>query len=127
MNSMLKEREGSMQWYIAVLKKYAEFSGRARRQEYWMFFLFNVLIAFAMGFVLGLIGGILGIGTALSDPAAVIYSLGVLLPSIAVGVRRMHDIGRSGWWIIVPFVNLVFLCLDSQPGSNEYGPNPKMA
>lgn len=109
------------------MKKYAVFSGRARRKEYWMFLLFNFIVAFVIGFVLGFIGGILGIGTALSDPASVIYVLAVLIPGIAVGVRRMHDIGRSGWWILFPLVNLVFLSLNSQPNENEYGPNPKTA
>jgi uncharacterized membrane protein YhaH (DUF805 family) len=116
-----------MRWYLEVRKKYAVFGGRARRKEYWMFFLFNLIIAFAIGFVLGLIGGVLGIGTALSDPASIVYGLAVLIPSIAVAVRRMHDIGRSGWWILFPLVNLVFLCLDSEPRENEYGPNPKTA
>ena len=116
-----------MNWYIEVMKKYAVFSGRARRKEYWMFFLFNFIVAFVIGFVLGFIGGALGIGTTLSDPASTIYALAVLIPGIAVAIRRMHDIGRSGWWILLPFVNLVFLCLDSQPSENEYGPNPKLA
>lgn len=92
-----------------------------------MFFLFNIIIAFVIGFVLGVISGALGIGTALSNPINTIYGLAVLVPSIAVAVRRMHDIGRSGWWILFPLVNLVFLCLDSEPGENEYGPNPKAA
>lgn len=109
------------------MKKYAVFSGRARRKEYWMFFLFNLVVAFVIGFVLGFIGGVLGIGTALSDPASTIYALAILVPSIAVAVRRMHDTGRSGWWILLPIVNLVFLCSDSQPGENKYGPNPKAA
>jgi len=112
---------------LQVMKKYAVFSGRARRKEYWMFFLFNCIIAFVIGFVMGFIGALLGIGATLSNLVSVIYSLAVLVPGIAVGVRRMHDIGRSGWWILFPFVNLVFLCLDSQPGDNEYGPNPKTA
>jgi uncharacterized membrane protein YhaH (DUF805 family) len=116
-----------MNWYLEVMKKYAVFSGRARRKEYWMFFLFNCIIAFVIGFVMGFIGALLGIGATLSNLVSVIYSLAVLVPGIAVGVRRMHDIGRSGWWILFPFVNLVFLCLDSQPGDNEYGPNPKTA
>jgi uncharacterized membrane protein YhaH (DUF805 family) len=116
-----------MKWYLEVLRKYALFSGRSRRKEYWMFFLFNIIISFIMGFVLGIIGGMLGIGTALSNPASVIYGLAVLVPGIAVGVRRMHDSGRSGWWLLVPFVNLVFLCLDSDPGDNQFGPNPKAA
>ncbi|HET6421598.1 MAG TPA: DUF805 domain-containing protein [Geobacteraceae bacterium] len=116
-----------MDWYIGVLKKYAVFEGRARRKEYWMFFLFNVIISVAIGFVLGFIGGMLGIGTSLSTPVSTIYYLAVIIPSIAVGIRRMHDIGRSGWWILVPVVNLVFACMDSQPSNNEYGHNPKAA
>ena len=116
-----------MNWYLEVLKKYAVFSGRARRKEYWMFFLFNIIIAFAIGFVTGFIGAAFGIGTALSNATNLIYNLAIFIPSIAVAIRRMHDIGRSGWWILFPVVNLVFLCLDSQPGENEYGPNPKLA
>lgn len=116
-----------MNWYLEVMKKYAVFSGRARRKEYWMFFLFNVIISFAIGFVFGFIGGAIGIGTSLSTLINAIYSLVIFVPGIAVAVRRMHDIGRSGWWILFPFVNLVFLCLDSQPNENEYGRNPKEA
>ncbi|MFA6971487.1 MAG: DUF805 domain-containing protein [Gallionella sp.] len=114
-----------MNWYLAVLKKYAVFSGRAHRKEYWMFFLFNIIIAISIGLVTGFLGAILDIGTALSEPASTLYSLAIFVPGLAVGVRRMHDLGRNGWWIIFPVVNLVFLCMDSQPGENEYGPNPK--
>jgi uncharacterized membrane protein YhaH (DUF805 family) len=116
-----------MNWYLAVLRKYAEFSGRARRKEYWMFFLFNLLIAVVLGFVLGLLGGMLGFGTTVANVVSPIYSLAVLLPGIAVAVRRMHDTDRSGWWILCPIANIIFLCLDSQPGTNQYGPNPKAA
>lgn len=116
-----------MNWYISVIKKYAVFNGRARRKEYWMFFLFNILISIGIGFVTGFIGGVLGIGTSISDPAAIIYSLAILIPSIAVAIRRLHDIGRSGWWILLPIVNFIFLCLDSQSSENEYGLNPKNA
>jgi uncharacterized membrane protein YhaH (DUF805 family) len=114
-----------MQWFMIALRKYADFSGRARRKEYWMFVLVYLLISIVIGFVLGLIGGILGLGTTLSDIVSIIFVLGLLIPSISVGVRRMHDIGRSGWWILVPIVNLVFTFFDSQPGTNEYGVNPK--
>jgi len=114
-----------MKWYLEVLRKYAVFTGRARRKEYWMFILFNMIIAFAIGFVSGFTEAILGIGKVLSTSTNLIYTLGILIPSIAVAIRRMHDIGRSGWWILFPVVNLVFLCFDSQPGDNEYGPNPK--
>lgn len=115
-----------MNWYIEVLKKYAVFSGRARRMEYWMFVLFNFIIAV----VLGIVEGILGSPAILST----IYTLAVLIPSIAVSMRRLHDIGRTGWWLLIAFVPLigavvliVFMVLDSQPGSNAYGPNPKGA
>ena len=114
-----------MNWYVDVLKKYAVFEGRARRKEYWMFALFNIIISFVIGFVLGFLGSITGI-TQLGT-LSYLYTLAILCPAIAVGVRRMHDTGRSGWWIIVPIANLVFACMDSQPGPNEYGPNPKMA
>jgi uncharacterized membrane protein YhaH (DUF805 family) len=116
-----------MNWYLEVLKKYAVFTGRARRKEYWMFFLFNILVAILIGFITGFLGGVFGVGRTLSDSANAIYSLAVLIPGIAVAVRRMHDVGRSGWWILVPVANLVFMCMDGQPGDNEHGPNPKMA
>lgn len=116
-----------MNWYLDVLKnKYATFSGRARRKEYWMFFLFNVLIAIGLGIIEALIGtgGLIG----------ALYSLAVLIPGIAVTVRRLHDTSRTGWWVLIVFVPLVgalilliFMVLDSQPGDNEYGPNPKAA
>ena len=112
-----------MKWYLEVWKKYAVFSGRARRKEYWMFVLFNLIVAFAIGFVTGLIGALTG--SVISSVANLVYSLAIAVPSVAVGVRRMHDIGRSGWWLLVPVVSLVFVCLDSQPGDNQYGPNPK--
>ena len=106
-----------MNWYLEVLKKYAVFSGRARRKEYWMFFLFNLIIAFVLGFVEGLAGGPGVLGN--------LYALAVLIPGIAVGVRRMHDTDHSGWWLLLPIVNLVFLVQDSQQGDNRFGSNPK--
>jgi uncharacterized membrane protein YhaH (DUF805 family) len=115
-----------MNWYLDVLKKYAVFDGRARRKEYWMFFLFNIIIAFALGIIEGIIGGPGVVGA--------IYGLAVLLPGIAVGVRRLHDTNRSGWWLLIGLVPLigaivliVFFVQDSQPGDNQYGPNPKAA
>jgi len=111
-----------MNWYLEVLKKYAVFNGRARRKEYWMFALFNFIIMF----VLELIGG----GsktTGSSSVPSLIYQLAVLIPSIAVGVRRMHDTNHNGWWIICPIVNLVFAVTDGTQGENRYGPDPKAA
>ncbi|CAI8741222.1 DUF805 domain-containing protein [Pseudomonas donghuensis] len=104
-------------WYFEVLKKYAVFSGRARRKEYWMFFLVNILVAMVLGFI----DRVAGTGAILSN----LYSLALLIPGIAVGVRRMHDTDRSGWWLLLPIVNLIFLCQDSQPGPNRFGQNPK--
>lgn len=115
-----------MKWYFEVLRKYAVFSGRAQRKEYWMFFLFYIIIAVTISFVGMLIGFELDMGTKLSDFASLLYNLAILIPSIAVGIRRMHDIGRSGWWLIVPIVGFVFLFFDSQFDENEYGPNPKL-
>ena len=111
-----------MNYYLAVLKKYAVFEGRARRKEYWYFFLFNLIIAL----VLGLIEGILGIAphtdrSILGD----IYTIAVLLPSIAVGVRRMHDVNKSGWFLLIPVYNLILAVTEGTKGDNEYGPDPK--
>ena len=120
-----------MSWYFAALKKYAVFSGRARRKEYWMFFLFNIII----GLGLGLIEGIAGIAPE-SDASVLggIYGLAVLIPSFAVSVRRLHDTNRTGWWLFISLVPLigaivliVFMTGDSQLGENQYGPNPKTA
>ena len=105
-----------MNYYIYVLKNYVLFTGRARRKEYWMFVLFNVIISFVLGFI-GRLIHLPIIGT--------IYSLAVLVPTIAVTIRRMHDTDHSGWWCLVPIVGLIFACTDSTPGTNRFGENPK--
>ncbi len=131
-----------MDWYLMVWRKYAEFDGRSRRSEYWMFVLFNFLVTIGLG-VLG------GIGLAFMREAGavvavlfiplVLYVLAAIIPSVAVAVRRFHDIGKSGWMLLllivlgaIPFlgivaavIQIVFLCTDSDPGINQYGPNPK--
>ena len=114
-----------MEWYLAVLRKYAVFSGRARRKEFWMFVLVNFIISLGLGVISIVIkdkNNILGM----------LYSLAVFLPSLAVSVRRLHDTGRSGWWLLIGFIPiigwialLIFYIMDSQPGENKYGPNPK--
>ena len=121
-----------MNWYLKVLKQYADFKGRARRKEYWMFFLFNIIF----GAVAVIIDNIAG--TAVSSAGYGIfyglYSLAVFIPSLAVAVRRLHDIGKSGWMLLVglipiigPIWLLVLMVTDSNPGNNKYGQNPKEA
>jgi len=115
-----------MNYYTDVLKKYAVFAGRARRKEYWMFALWNALI----GVVLFLPGIITK--NQILEMIPFIYFLAVFIPSLALSVRRLHDTGRSGWWFLInliPYVGgivmFVFMVLDSKPGDNKYGPNPK--
>jgi len=120
-----------MNWYIGALKKYADFGGRARRQEFWMFYLINCAIALVLELpMLASAFGRNGSG-ALSAPYY-IYMLAVFIPMIAVTVRRLHDTNRSGGWYFIAFVPLVgfivlivFLATDGQHGENRYGPDPK--
>ena len=105
-----------MNYYLKVLQNYANFNGRARRSEYWYFVLFNMIISFGIGFL----GGMLELPIL-----GTIYSLGVLIPSIAVGVRRMHDVGKSGWFVLIPIYNLILALTEGEVGDNEYGPDPK--
>lgn len=120
-----------MNWYLEVFRKFADFSGRARRTEYWMFVLFNVIINILLAILDGMLGTSNREGFGLLRG---IYTLIVLIPSLAVSVRRLHDTGRSGWWLLLSFVPcvggiilLVFMIQDSEPGENAYGPNPKDA
>jgi uncharacterized membrane protein YhaH (DUF805 family) len=113
-----------MRWYLDVLKKYAVFEGRARRKEYWMFLLFNFLVAFALGVFEGMRGNSPAAGGSM---LVTIYQLAILIPAIAVGVRRMHDTDHSGWWILFPFVNLVLAVREGQQGDNRFGSDPKEA
>ncbi len=121
-----------MNWFLLVLKKYAVFSGRAQRAEYWYFILFYVLILIGLSMIDGTTGTFdpeTGMGL-LSG----LFSLATFIPSIAVGVRRLHDTGRSGWWLLISFIPLIgaivliiFFVQDSASGENAYGPNPKTA
>ena len=101
-----------MNYYLKVLKQYADFNGRARRKEYWMFFLFNVIISTVLSMIAPILYGF--------------YYLAVLVPTIAVTVRRMHDAGKNGWFCMIPFYNIILACTDGDSGENEYGSNPKM-
>jgi len=122
-----------MHWYLDVLKsKYAQFSGRARRMEYWMFLVINVLVTIVLAivdFTVGTFSATLGLGLL-----GGLYSLAVLIPSIAVTVRRLHDTDRSGWWLLIGlvpvigfFVLLVFMFLEGTSGDNRHGTSPKAA
>ncbi|MFI5754885.1 DUF805 domain-containing protein [Streptomyces sp. NPDC051569] len=114
-----------MNWYLGVLKNYAGFSGRARRKEFWMFVLFHIiatLIVVAVDFAVGLNSILVGV-----------YVLGVFVPSLALIVRRLHDIGKSGWFyfiILIPLVGqillLVWFLTAGNPEANAYGENPKL-
>jgi len=115
---------GFFDWYLKCVKgHYADFEGRARRTEYWMFFLVNVIIGFVIGFI--------GEAVHLSI-LGTLYSLAVLIPGLAVGARRLHDTGRSGWWLLVGLIPLigwiwliVLFAIEGDKGSNQYGPDPK--
>ena len=119
-----------MNWVIKALKQYTDFNGRAQRTEYWLFVLFCIVVSVVLALIdrmigtynstggIGLLGGI--------------FSLAILLPGIAVAVRRLHDTGRTGWWLLIglipligEIVLLVFMVQDSAPGTNAYGPSPK--
>ena len=111
-----------MDYFIGALKKYADFTGRARRKEYWMFyFIYMILII-----VISVLDAVLSVGVF-----SIIFTLGMLIPSISIAARRLHDTGRSGWWQLIAFIPLigliiliVFLAQDGHD-ANEYGENPK--
>ena len=113
-----------MNWYLDAFKKYAVFAGRSRRKEYWFFILFNIIA----GVVLGAIDVMIGT----SGMLGVIYGLVVLIPGLAVMVRRLHDTDRTGWWFLIGLVPVIgtivlfiFMVQDGTPDKNQYGPNPK--
>lgn len=142
-----------MEWMLMPLKRYAEFSGRSRRKEYWMYVLGLIIVAI----VLGVIEGVLGLTQMIGPygPLSALLAIGTLVPSLAVGVRRLHDTNRTGWWILLPIVPelgavamlstgnlpvagilgivalvlalvlLVFMVLEGTKGPNQYGPDPK--
>jgi uncharacterized membrane protein YhaH (DUF805 family) len=126
----LNNRWKRVNWYLQVLQKYAIFSGRARRKEYWIFGLIHAVVIYGLkgadlvierfhpGYILGIV--------------EMLYVFATFIPLLAVSVRRLHDTNRSGWWFLmflIPIVNLIlffaFMTEDSQPGENRFGPNPK--
>ena len=119
-----------MNWYLKALNQYADFNGRARRKEYWMFFLFNMVFA-AVALLIDIAAGTANLDSG-SGLFQGIYSLAVLIPGLAVGVRRLHDVGKSGWMLLIALIPiigaiwlLVLMVTDSKEGTNKWGENPK--
>ena len=115
-----------MEWMLMPLKRYAEFSGRSRRKEYWMFYLLIIIVYV----VLAILGSL--VGESVGGILIGIFALGIIIPAIAVQVRRFHDQDKSGWFVLlglIPLVGgiivLVFMCLEGTRGPNQYGPDPK--
>ena len=120
-----------MNWFLMALKNYVGFSGRSRRSEYWYFTLFYLVIAIVLSVLDGILfgGSVDGKGTPVLSG---LFMLAMLLPSIAVGIRRLHDTDRIGWWLLIgmipilgAIVLIVFFVQDSKPGDNRFGANPK--
>jgi uncharacterized membrane protein YhaH (DUF805 family) len=116
---MQDDNNSMVEWYVDALAKYATFQGRARRKEYWYFLLFSFIINV----------GLIMIDSALgffNDETSVglfsgIYSIAILVPTISVGVRRLHDTNHSGWWLWIPIIPFIFTLLDTDPQHNKYG------
>ena len=113
-----------MKEYIDAIKKYAQFEGRETRKSFWMFVLYGFIISIILSILMVVVRQLIWL--------IWIYDLFILLPSLSIGARRLHDTGRTGWWLLIGLVPLigiivliVFYCLDSQPGSNKYGPSVK--
>jgi len=125
-----------MQWMLMPLKRYADFQGRSTRMEFWMFALFVTIVMVVLQVLMGIMfassmsvdpqTGVVTGGGGIGIFAVIIwvFYLAILVPSIAVGVRRMHDQDKSGWFILIPIANLIFYCLPGTPGPNKYGPDP---
>lgn len=120
-----------MEWYLKVVKEnYANFSGRARRKEYWMFMLFNLIVCLTLFFLMALFEG--SIFAYIFLFIYCIYVLALIVPSMALIARRMHDTNRSGWAyfmnfipVVGPFIVLHYVCTEGTSGDNRYGPDPK--
>lgn len=111
--------------YLEVLRKYAVFHGRERRRVFWWFVVFHIIVLFTLSIFEFFLTGQAAILVGL-------YNLAVFIPGLAVTIRRLHDTGRTGWWVLIglipffgPLILLIFMLLDSEPGTNQYGPNPK--
>jgi uncharacterized membrane protein YhaH (DUF805 family) len=124
-----------MDWMLMPYRRYADFSGRSQRKEYWMFQLLVAIVYVVLSVLMGMGAPTIDPYTGQVSGGSAIYTiglallgifwLGTIIPAIAVAVRRMHDQDRSGWWILCPIANIIFLFIDGTPGSNRFGPDPK--
>lgn len=124
-----------MEWMLMPYRRYAEFSGRSRRKEYWMFYLLVVIVYVVLSLILRMgaptidpVTGQVSGGGAMATIGfglLAVFWLGTIIPALAVSIRRMHDQDRSGWWILVPIANIIFLFIDGTPGPNRFGADPK--
>jgi len=126
-----------MNWYLMAWRRYSDFSGRSQRYEYWMFMLIHTVVFMALFLTVEVTTSVstMSHASAFSGLLALlgfIYGLAAISPGLAVSVRRLHDVGKSGWWMLLAFVPvlglllIVFFAFDSQPGANQYGPSPKV-
>lgn len=109
-----------MNWWLKCLKQYFDFKGRARRKEYWMFALISYIIYYSVL--------IICVKSELYESAVewvLIFFLTMTIPSISVAVRRMHDVGKSGWFALIPIYNLILTVTEGERMENKYGPDPK--
>jgi uncharacterized membrane protein YhaH (DUF805 family) len=106
-----------MKWYLMALKRFADFNGRSRRSEYWFFYLFSMIIIVVLSVLSAYVPAL--------KYLMMIYYVGMIVPLIAAGVRRMHDVGKSGWYLLIPIYSLILLFTAGIAGTNEYGPDPK--
>ena len=113
-----------LDWALMLLKRYADFSGRSRRKEYWFFVLGTWIVAIILGIVEG-IAGLTGMVGGAYGPLTALFYLAILVPSIAVAIRRVHDQDKSGWFILIPIYNLILMFLEGTKGPNRFGPDPK--
>ena len=120
-----------MSWYLKVLKNYVNFNGRARRKEYWMFVLFNMIFSYAFTF-LDMSMGLLSPGTGIGV-FSMLYMFALILPSLAVSVRRLHDVGKSGWMLLlmlIPVIGWIWIFIlsvsEGESVENKYGLDPKI-
>ncbi len=116
-----------MEWMLLPLRRFADFNGRSRRMEYWMFYLFVILfvvVAMVLGGLLAAVSDVLG---TIFGLVAIVAYIALFIPSLAVAIRRMHDTDHSGWWILCPVVPLIFSLMEGTPGPNRFGEDPKGA